>query len=529
MIFPLSPIALVLAAALSEAKLIFEDGMELDVAHFRYFGPRTISPINDAPMIYLTGEAVCNPDPAVVGNKIIISGAHEQKECFVGLNPFAFLKRLHTAGALAFVWLTYQDPPGHNTFIHTDLFPEDHRLEHVPTFEAPVQAIPEEVLDRWRSVKNTNISTVKYFGPPYNDELLKIFTSPFWIFWMRIASPFFSLYTLSLLSLELRRRIRSRDIGDYVGVTLCVLEIPCLVYHAIGMAGGQYGPYCLPMYIHYFAVFTFTGVSTFTSFLVGIKLREMRRSVLGLAQRNLWTYYRFTILTGLVVLVVGEASAGIGIAFLANVTSQEGVFLIFVLISGAQLFAAAYYSIQGRNLSRPLMLYMEHPDSNPRPENERRVRQLVSWINISSLSMALNTTTSTFFLIWVVGGQNSAAASPVIVYVFAPVLLMSFSRIMITFTQVKIVSPFREQSGFSFCHHKCWTCGLKVQVCGEERSRGAGRGAGRDTSTDIRDSEDVLNWVSVQEPGNEASNRGQSSPWPQFTGAFGLGQSSRPR
>ena len=167
---------------------------------------------------------------------------------------------------------------------------------------------------------------------------------------------------------------------------------------------------------------------------MGLKLREMGRSVRGLSSRNIWFHYRCTITLAFLVFVCGEIIIGIMIgSYYAHELSGVNSVLLFLFITIGQLIGGAYFITQGRKLAGPLLGYMESPDSNPRPENEQRVRDFVFWTETSSASMILNTGSSCFFYVALSTGALDPAGPW---YYFPTGFVMIVSRVVITLSQV---------------------------------------------------------------------------------------------
>mmetsp|Transcript_12520 Transcript_12520/g.29422 ORF Transcript_12520/g.29422 Transcript_12520/m.29422 type:complete len:314 (+) Transcript_12520:767-1708(+) len=209
----------------------------------------------------------------------------------------------------------------------------------------------------------------------------------------------------------------------------------------------------LPLGFHFYLVFFFGGFSLFTTLLVALKLREMSRSVGigrggGYTARSIWGYYRCTIFTGFLVFVfIGEFASGLLFAIFTELAPPLQVFL-FVIFTISQLFLAIYFIFQAWSMASPLVAYIEHPESNPGQEELRRIKAFVNWIVISGVSMIINTVSNLFILIGVSTAGAGKFASPL--GLFFASALCAYSRIMISFSQLKLVAPGRPKNSY------CW-------------------------------------------------------------------------
>ena len=166
----------------------------------------------------------------------------------------------------------------------------------------------------------------------------------------------------------------------------------------------------------------------------------MGRTVRGFSPRNIWSHYRSIIALSFLVFVCGEVAVGIAVVNYSEWSSDILIVLIFLSISISQFIAGAYFIVQARSLAGPLLGYMENPESNPRPENERRVRAFVNWVQMSSASMILNTASSSFYLIALAAGALTPSGP---MYYFPASLVVICSRVMTTLSQVRLLPVYQ--------------------------------------------------------------------------------------
>lgn len=416
--------------------------LSFHTSEWKHFGPHGSRSVYEAPAVLMAGNALCAPEASMVAGKVIffdILGSDLMVCDFT-----VFTMKLHDAGALAIVYIVKQKDPGMLYNVHPDWDKDSMRGRTVASFSISKFEISTEMMNSWLSKSGpaVDIGVVRKIDAPYVNKFEELYTSPQWLMVIQICAPWFALLTALKALAEIHLRVQSGEYGDFVGIVVCAIELPCMVVIAIIMAGGHHGPMYLPYGIHTCLSFLLSGWSIFTTVLVSMKLREMARCVQsfqGASNKTVWGHYRWTITASFIVFVlIGDMGAGFLISTFTEIAPPM-LAALFIAFSIFQLCAVLFFTIQAWGLAKPLITYLRHPQSNVRPLDEERVGTFVKWISISSVSMLVNTLSSGAFLIGIIYGAMQPVPMTV---VFVTVTFCVFSRIMVSFSQVMNCASF---------------------------------------------------------------------------------------
>ena len=377
-------------------------------AVFKYFSEYEDEILENYPVVFLEGDNLCSPTRGLVDGKVVL--ANLKVGAKVNCWPTDAATACAQYDAVAFVNIL-SHPPGLFSNMHFTFNPDAESIG-IPYGSIAAADVGNDELDLWRST-NMNYVVVT-LGPPYDYEYTDLFKSPLWLAVFQIALPAFALLVLSESIVEIRRRIgmhlqnnslkrqqglpNDRKMLSSAPLLICIIEaISCAAIGAI-LALGQFGPFYLPFNYHYFFLFLLTGSSFFSTLISALILHEKSKFVVELPTCNdISAHYQKTIIA-CGVLCIGPDIV-IGFTFIDPRTAY-GNFTSFYGIYGiGQIIVAIYFLVQARGFYKPLLAYLTHPESHPRPENEAQIRSIARILTLSSSAMLLNTSTMVFMAI----------------------------------------------------------------------------------------------------------------------------------
>jgi len=412
-------------------------------AVFKHFSDNEEETLHNYPVVSIDSNQLCSPPRDLVDGKIVLAILEQgaMMKCW----PHEVAKACAMNGAVAFVSTLFYSPPGLASNMHWTFNPNDEGIG-IPYVGVAAVDFGTDVLDEWRSSKM--VGMVASLGPPYYHEYSDLFDSPLWFFVFQIILPTFALLVSIESIVEIRRRVRTishnklmkLEQGLPVGATtlagapllVCVIESMRCPAIGVILVLGEYGPLYLPYSYHYFFFMQLTGGAYFTTLVTALILLETKKFVDGLSTTNdVLTYYRTTILVSMVMCFGPDFVIGGLAAF--DPRAASGKFSLYIGIYGiGQLIVAVYFTVQAWALYQPLLLYLSHPESHPRPANEAQIRFLSRILTASGLAMFLNSGVMVFLAVTVMLG---ARVSNVFVY-FVAIFLFSASSISISYCKV---------------------------------------------------------------------------------------------
>ena len=415
-------------------------------AVFRYFSDNEEKTLENYEVVSLEGKYLCSPTRDLVAGKIVL--ANLAVGAVINCWPVEAAKLCAMYGAAAFVTISFYSPPGLVSNIHWTFNPNAENIG-IPYLGITAVDVGDVELELWRSTMMDGM--VATLGPPYTRVYSDLFKSILWLIVFQIFIPAYAML-VSLESItEIRRRNRVHTQERYLQrdqqlpvdqtvltsapTIICAVEALSCSTIGIVLVLGEFGPLYLPYTYHYFFLLQLTGSSFFTTLVSALILHEKSKFVAGLASRNdITKVYRKTIAASALVcigpdIVIGGLTASNPRAAYGNFTLYFGVYGI------GQLIVAIYFFVQAWAFYQPLLVYLSHPESHPRPENEMQIRFLARILTLSGSAMLLKTSTMVFIAIMATGDIRVTNA-----YVwFITMLLFSVSRISISYCQVSMI------------------------------------------------------------------------------------------
>ena len=166
-------------------------------------------------------------------------------------------------------------------------------------------------------------------------------------------------------------------------------------------------------------------------------MREKSRKVHNLDERPVMQTYRWVLIGSFAIFIGWDLVTGLLQSL--EPRSYGSTWLSYSLLSFSaglgQGLVAVYFLIAARALSAPLLEYIRHPESNPRPENVAQVERLTSWLNMTGAAMLTGTVGFLFLGAAASGWYRAENALPW----YMTMLVLSFTRIAVSFCQV---APF---------------------------------------------------------------------------------------
>jgi hypothetical protein len=166
-------------------------------------------------------------------------------------------------------------------------------------------------------------------------------------------------------------------------------------------------------------------------------MHEKSKFVMGLPSRSdVSILYHKTIAASALIcigsdIVIGGLTAFEPRAAYGNFTSLFGIY------GFGQSIVAVYFLSQARALYRPLLAYLNHPESNPRPDKEAQINYLTYNLTLSSAAMLLNTGSIVFMAV-MAGGDIRVTNAFVW---FGAIFFFSASRIGVSYYQASASRP----------------------------------------------------------------------------------------
>ena len=394
---------------------------------FRYLSLHDGNTHSNYPAVFVQAENLCEPTRALVAGKIVVAtfGGDYPANCW----PDDAARRFKKLGAIAFVVLARYNPPGMISNIHWTLEPEKEGAG-LPVVDVALVDIGNKEFEMWQTSSMSGFSAT--LTPEHIRVYQETFESPLWVLLMQILLPCCALVVTADCVCELTRQFFASRKGAPTIIITSVEAASCFAI-AVALAFGEYGPLVLTSAFHYFFLALLAGPSFFTTIILALVINEKARTLKGLPERQVMTYYRRSIAASAIVFIGWDVVVGALIAYEPSVA--YGSFASFAGIYGVgQGLIDVYFFMKARALKQPLLAYLHHPESNPRPENSARVARVAFWLNASGASMLLGTASFLFIgslltsLFRVEGGS----------IFFCAVFLFSASRIATAYCQVSL-------------------------------------------------------------------------------------------
>ena len=432
------------SATLTVRNVANDESKTYPSAVFRYLSDHENKRLENYQVIPLEGKDLCNPRRELVDGKIVL--ANLAVGAVIDCWPVEAARSCAMYGAVAFVTISFYSPPGLVSNIHWTFNPNDESVG-IPYAGITAVDVGDVELKLWRSSLMDGM--VATLAPPYIRVYSDLFESPLWLIVFQILLPACAFLVSSESIAEIRRRILMHTHGrsfrlqggaiDQTMLTsaptlICVVEaLSCAAIGAI-LVLGEFGPLYLPYSFHYFFMLLLTGSSFFTTLVAALILHEKSKFVAGLPSRNdISTFYRKTI--GASALTCIGSDIVIGGLTASDPRAAYGNFTIYFGIYGfGQIIVALYFFTQAWAFYEPLLLYLSHPESHPRPENEAQIKFIARLLTLSGSAMLLNTSAMVFIAIMATGDIRVTNAFVWFITMF----LFSASRIGISYCQVSI-------------------------------------------------------------------------------------------
>lgn len=414
-------------------------------AAFKYFSDYEEDTLENKQVVFLEGEIACSPTRDLVHRKMVV--ANFEVGAVINCWPIESASLCAANGALAYVAISFYNPPGLESNLHWTFNPSAENIG-IPYVEIAAVDISEADIELWRATMMEGM--VATLGPPYTRIYRDLFESPSWLISIQIILPAWALLVSSHSIAEIRRRLliykQNSSLKNQAGLPhdrstlvsapllICVVEAPTCVMIGAILALGEYGPLYLPISFHYFFVMLLTGSSFFTTLVSALMLHEKSKFVAGLPSSNdIPRFYRKTIISSALICIGSDY-------FIGGLTATDpraayGVYTFSFGIYGiGQIIVAIFFFIQAWAFYRPLLTYMSHPESQPRPENVAQIRFLIRILTLCGSAMLLNTCSMVFVAI-LATGEVRAETFVWLITMF----LFSSSRICISYCQVSIL------------------------------------------------------------------------------------------
>ena len=205
-------------------------------------------------------------------------------------------RELMKAKAAAFIETAYFNPPD-------ILISRRGTWFGCPFCQSSMSAIrvldPEDELFGLRNKGKTILLEIR---PPHESSIQDTCKSPLWFIVMRIFFPGYAFWTAAIAAFEVYRELISDKFKKTAEISvrmfICALEAPAMFITGLALALDIFGTTpVVPSQVAYVLFGFFTGVSTFTTVLLAIYLREESRHLRagpGRPRLSIWkTNYRF--------------------------------------------------------------------------------------------------------------------------------------------------------------------------------------------------------------------------------------------
>lgn len=160
-------LASLLLASVTSAKLAVYNTVKDEVktypcAVFRYFSDYEEEALENYPVVFLEGEIACSPTRDRVAGKIVV--ASFEVGAVINCWPIESANTCATRGAVAFVAISFYNPPGLESNIHWIFTPNAENIG-IPYVEIAAVDIGNADLEIWLSTMMEGMFAI--LGPPY--------------------------------------------------------------------------------------------------------------------------------------------------------------------------------------------------------------------------------------------------------------------------------------------------------------------------------------------------------------------------
>lgn len=413
------------------------------------------------PVVFVKGSHLCNPTSDLVSGKIVLAFFESGGKVDCYLNEAAM--ECAELGAVAFVVIAVHNPPGLVANLHWTFSPESENIG-IPILDIAGTDVEHSELGLWRSSMMDGMKAT--VGPPYVQIYSDLFESPLWLAVFQIILPGCALLVTAESITEIRRRSHSRmqnnafqlhrglppDRTSLVTAPIIICAVEAATCFAIGFvfALGHCGPMYLPYAYHFFFNVLLTGSSFFTTVVLALIMHEKSKFVNGLPSHSDVSILYFKTIAACALICIGSdiVNGGLYGVWQVDLTSLYGIY------GFGQVIVAFYFLSQARALYRPLLAYLNHPESNPRPENEAKLKYLAHNLTLSGTAMLLNTSS---MIIAAVAFSGRIRATSGLVW-FGGVFFFSASRIGVSYGQVSVDQNIHAQTNSLYCKCAIFGC-----------------------------------------------------------------------
>jgi hypothetical protein len=411
-------------------------------AVFTYLSDREDETFANYPVVFMEGNNLCKPTSDLVAGKIVLAiyEAGGKVDCYLKLDSKSAAKTCAELGAVAFVIIAVYNPPGLVANIHRTFNPESENTG-IPIVDIAATDMEDSELDLWRSsMMNGMRATV---GPPYVRIYNDLFESPLWLVVFQTILPGCAMLVSAASIAEVRRRLSRMQITalqlrrglpvdrtsiETAPVIICVVEgVTCFAIGVI-LSLGEFGPLYLPYAYHNFFIVLLTGSSFFSTVVLALIMHEKSKFVMGSPSRSdVSILYRKPIaMCALLCFGSDIVHGGLYGFWQADFTSLYGVY------GFGQAIVAVFFLSRARTLCQPLLEYLNHPESNPRPEKVAQIKYLSQNLKLLGTAMLFNTSSIIFAAVASTGKVRVTSAF----IWFGGIFIFSASRISTSYYQV---------------------------------------------------------------------------------------------
>eukprot|EP00614_Pseudopedinella_elastica_P007751 CAMPEP_0172599460 /NCGR_PEP_ID=MMETSP1068-20121228/19546_1 /TAXON_ID=35684 /ORGANISM="Pseudopedinella elastica, Strain CCMP716" /LENGTH=530 /DNA_ID=CAMNT_0013399715 /DNA_START=398 /DNA_END=1991 /DNA_ORIENTATION=+ len=330
-----------------------------------------------------------------------------------------------------------------------------------------IEAAAEDAL--WRSGGTPEL----FLTPPDDTPFKDMFDSYSWVVALRIVLPIICLWTATDAGLEVHRIMSSQDTErrrtshGAVALIVCSVETFALGVSGIFLALGHYGVYTLPIQVHSAVYTLLTGASLFTTFLVGLHLREENRILFdyerGLQDRRpiLKKYKSLLIGVSIAALVLDLVCVPMLWYFYVLLHARWLYFIAVIGYSVFQFVASIFFIFSAWTLIVPLRFYLntslaasrdlssssslEEQRSSPA---QQKIGRLIFWLGASAGAMLL---TCVGLLYSLVPFRRARQESIGHIEYAATILVVVVPRIFVSYFQVQAMTASESSVRATLC------------------------------------------------------------------------------
>ena len=403
-------------------------------AEYLHYGP--LPPGARAPFIVLNDDELCDPEQrkqSVAG--LVVIAANAGHPCLV----HDIYAELSLAGAAAFVNRNWYNPPG--LFLHQHRNTPFMRCEFCGKPMALVE-IGDPNNDLVSEARRHSSAWLEII-PSHSKEYLELFSSAAWATVVRVLAPMLALRA----SYEAARYISSTGASTSkltIGRIILMVEGFSMVFVALALMLGQFGPTMLNLRIHGLFQNLLSGSFTFTALAMGMFLREeQRHEELHVPRRNVLKLNRNILGASFITLGLCDFVLSIAPVEVHAALSYIAVPIVYsAVLSPIQLAASLYFLVQAFRFKDQLLFYLMGMSPRgqvvgPLSTSVRRIGRLAFWLAVSGI-LAITSCVS-FVVNMVRFTQKGLDFDPHAYFVLTAVFV--FTRIGASFAHIRALLP----------------------------------------------------------------------------------------